>query len=92
MKGIFRVVQQGEAHAVPSKQNENGQTTKCTLMLQELGGKYENQYLCTLLGNAATAKFYEGDLVAASIRFSTRDHNGTTYQDLLISEIIKVAP
>ena len=90
MKSIFKVVQQGEAFAVPRKQNENGQTMKCNIVLQELGGKFEDQFAGTLLGNTATCKFYPGDVVAASLRFSTRDYNGATYQDVLVTEIIKI--
>ena len=90
MKAIFKVVQQGEAFAVQSKQNENGQTMKCNIVLQELGGKFEDQFVGSMLGNMATAKFYAGDVVAASLRFSTRDYNGATYQDVLVNEIIKI--
>ena len=90
MKGFFKVVQQGEAFAVQSQKAEGGQTMKCNIVLQELGGKYEDQYLGVLLGNVAQCKFYPGELVAASLRFSTRDHNGQTYQDILVTEILKL--
>ena len=49
---IMRVVQQGEAFAVQSQKSESGQTTKCNIVLQEMGGKYENQYAAAMLGNA----------------------------------------
>lgn len=90
MKGFFKVVQQGEAFAVQSQKAEGGQTMKCNIVLQELGGKYEDQYLGVLLGNVAQCKFYPGELVAASLRFSTRDHNGQTYQDILVTQILKL--
>ena len=97
MKSIFKVVQQGEAFAVQSRRAMDstgspteGQTMKCNIVLQELGGKFENQYVGTMLGNAAQCKFYPGDVVAASLRFSTRDYNGATYQDILVVEIIKL--
>ena len=60
MKAIFKVVQQGEAFAVQSKQNENGQTMKCNIVLQELGGKFEDQFVGSMLGNMASSKFYAG--------------------------------
>ena len=41
---IMRVVQQGETFAVQSQKSENGQIMKCNIVLQEMGGKYENQY------------------------------------------------
>lgn len=90
MKSIFKVVQQGEAFAVQSQKAEGGQTMKCSIVLQEIGGKFEDQYVGAMLGNAATCKFYPGDVVAASLRFQTRDYNGATYQDILVNEIIKL--
>ena len=90
MKAIFKVVQQGEAFAVQSQKSDSGQTMKCNIVLQELGGKFENQYVGAMLGNAAQRKFYPGDVVAASLRFSTRDYNGATYQDILVTDIVKL--
>ena len=58
MNGMFmRVVQQGEAFAVQSQKSENGQMMKCNIVLQEMGGKYENQYAAVMLGNMAQCKF-----------------------------------
>ena len=63
--------------------------SKSTIVLQELGGKYENTYVVTLLGNAATCQYYSGDLVFAALRFTTREYNGVTYQDIMANEMIK---
>ena len=52
--------------------------------------KFENQFVGAMLGNAAQCKFYPGDVVAASLRFSTRDYNGATYQDILVTDIVKL--
>lgn len=90
MKSIFKVVQQGEAFAVQSQKSDSGQTMKCNIVLQEMGGKYESQYVGAMLGNAAQCKFYPGDVVAASLRFSTREYNGATYQDILVTDIVKI--
>ena len=92
MKSIFKVVQQGEAFAVQSQKSDSGQTMKCNIVLQELGGKYENQYVGAMLGNAALCKFYPGDVVAASLRFSAREYNGQIYQDILVTDIVKISP
>lgn len=91
MKTIFKVVQQGETFAVQSPKAERGQTLKCNIVLQELGGNLENQYVCTMLGNMALCRFYAGNVVAASLHFSTRDHNGAKYQDILVTEIVKLS-
>ena len=87
---IMKVVQQGEAFAVQSQKAESGQTMKCNIVLQEMGGKYENQYAAAMLGNVAQCRFTPGDLVVAALRFSTREYNGPVYQDILVTDIEKV--
>ena len=77
----MRVVQQGEAFAVQSQKSENGQMMKCNIVLQEMGGKYENQYAAAMLGNMAQCKYAPGELVAVTLRFTTHEHNGQVYQD-----------
>lgn len=67
---IMRVVKQGEAFAVQSQKSENGQMMKCNIVLQEMGGKYENQYAAAMLGNMAQCKFAPGALVAVTLRFT----------------------
>ena len=90
MKQIFKVVAQSETFAVPSQKAEGGQISKCNVVLQELGGKYENSYVAAILGEQARTRFELNDLVVASLRFSTREYNGQTYQDIVVSEIIKI--
>ena len=86
---ITRVVQQGEVFAVQSQKSENGQMMKCNIILQEMGGKYENQYVAAMLGNVALCRFDAGTLVAVTLRFTTREHNGAHYQDILVTDIAK---
>ena len=90
MRTFFRVKAQSETSSVPSQKAEGGQISKCNIVLQELGGKYENSYVATILGEQANIRFELDDLVAASLRFSTREYNGQTYQDIVVSEIIKI--
>ena len=85
----MRVVQQGEVFAVQSQKSENGQLMKCNIVLQEMGGKFENQYVATMLGNMAMYKLAPGDLVAVTLRFSTREYNGQVFQDILLTDIYK---
>ncbi len=89
MKQIFRVVSQTEPIAVQSQKSENGQTSKCTITLQEFGGKYEDTFVATMLGNTAQCRFYKDDLVIASLRFTTREYNGQNYQDIVVNDISK---
>ena len=81
---------QSETFSVPSQKAEGGQICKCNIVLKELGGKYENSYVATILGEQARIRFELDDLVAASLRFSTREYNGQVYQDIVVSEIIKI--
>ena len=88
---VFRVVRQGEAFSVQSKQSENGQIKKCNIVLKELGGgKFENEYVCAMLGNLAGCRFFEGDVVVATLRFSTHEYQGQTFQEILATDIVKI--
>ena len=62
---------------------------KRTLVLQELGGKYEPTYVVSVLGSLATLEFQEGDLVIATLRFSSREYNGQMFMDVVATELIK---
>ncbi len=84
---IMRVVQQGEAFAVQSQKSESGQVKKCHILLQEFGGKYADQYACTMLGNAATCRFSRDELVTVSLRFTVNEYEGRHYQDILVADI-----
>ena len=87
---ILKVVRQGEAFMVDSQKAEGGKLAKCNILLQEMGGKYENQYAATMLGNMAQLKFYPGDLVLATLRFQTREYNGQVFQDILLTDVDKM--
>ena len=100
---ILRVVRQGEAFSVQRQsrpqvkaasdreQSESGSLQKCTIVLRELGGsKFENEYVCTMLGNLAGCRFYDGDVVAATLRFSTHEYQGQAFQEVLATDIVKI--
>lgn len=70
-----------------SEKSDTGQLNKRNLVLKELGGKFENEYVVSVLGNAASLQFYEGDLVAVTLRFQTREYNGQVFQDITVMEI-----
>lgn len=90
MKQIFKVVSQGETITIPSQKTESGKTFKSNIVLQEIGGKYADTYVAALLGNAAQCRFFAGETVVAALRFSTREHNGQTYQDIVVDDIVKL--
>lgn len=88
---IFKVVRQGEPFSVQSQKSESGQITKCNIVLRELGGsKFENEFVCSMLGNLAECKFYEGDVVAATLRFSTHEYQGQVFQEILATDIVTI--
>ena len=85
---ILRVVKCGECFTVKSEKSEGGVLNKRTLVLQELGGKYENSYVVSALGNLASIQFSEGDLVIATLRFQSREYNGQMFMDVIATELI----
>ena len=87
---ILKVVRQGEAFSVQSAKAEAGQIQKCNIVLKELGGKFENEYVCAMLGSLAACRFYEGDVVLATLRFSTHEYQGQTFQEILVTELVKI--
>ena len=88
---ILKVVRQGEAFGVQSAKAESGTIQKCNIVLREMGGgKFENEYVCAMLGNLAACRFYEGDVVAATLRFSTHEYQGQTFQEILATDIVKI--
>jgi hypothetical protein len=88
---ILKVVRQGEAFSVQSTKSESGAIQKCNIVLKELGSKFENEYVCAMLGNLAACRFYEGDIVIATLRFSTHEYQGQTFQEILATDVVKIS-
>ena len=89
--GFFKVVSQSEVTYIPSTRQEGGQLAKCLIRLREFGGKYGNEYACTMFGNLAQCRFFEGDLVVASLRFQVHEVNGTVYQEVIANDVVKLS-
>lgn len=88
---VFRVVSQGVVTYIPSTKQEGGQLAKCVIRLKEFGGaKFGNEYACTLFGNLAQCKFYEGDLVVASLRFQVHEVNGNCFQEVVVNDMVSL--
>ena len=88
---IYHVVSQGDVSYVASQKAESGQLAKCVIRLKEFGGsKFGNEYACTMFGNLALCKFYEGDLVAASLRFQVHEVNGAIYQEVIANDVVEL--
>jgi hypothetical protein len=63
---------------------------KCYIRLRELGGEYEDEYQCALLGNIALCRFAVDKTVVAVMRFSTYESNGTFYQEVVAKDIVPI--
>ena len=89
---VFRVVSQSDVTYIPSTKQEGGQLAKCLIRLKEFGsGKFGDEYACTMFGSLATCKFYEGDLVVASLRFQVHEVNGAVYQEVIANDVVKLS-
>ena len=91
MQTLFlKVVKCGEMFSVKSEKSETGQLNKRNVVLKELGGKFENEYAATLLGEMAAADLKEGIIIGATLRFQTREYNGQMFQDIVVTEMFIV--
>ena len=84
---ILKVIKSGEELTVKSENSGTGQLKKRILVLKELGGDYENEYVVSVLGNAASLVWYEGDLVVVTLRCKTKSNNGHIFQDITVKDI-----
>ena len=87
---ILRVKKSGAMTSMQSEKAEGGVLNKRTLVLQELGGKYANSYVVTVLGNLATIEFAENELVVCSMRFQVREYQGQYFMDIVANDIVKL--
>ena len=91
MTKIYYVVSQTDVSYVASQKAEGGQLAKCVIRLREFGGsRFGNEYVGTMFGNLALCRFYEGDLVAASLQFQVHEVNGDVYQEVVVNDVVKL--
>ena len=88
MNKIFKVVAWSQPQEI---QTQNGSMKKATVQLQEIGGQYQDKFICSAFGEQATKQLPVGTPVAAKLRFFTHEHEGRTYQDIVADEIISLA-
>lgn len=91
MVKIQKIIAQSPLRTVQVIRDE-GQTTLqvCTLMAQEVGGKYANSYAIQLFGDMATQVFNPGELVLAALRFKARQNGESIFQDVVADEILRL--
>ena len=57
------------------------------IRLKELGGDYEDEYVCVMFGNLAQCRFETGSTVVAALRFMAHETQGTFFQDVVATDI-----
>jgi len=91
MKGLFRVLKKTDA--VTLTKQDGTQTQKATLIVQVIGGRYEDTFAAVMLGNDAAFGFDPGEIVCASLRFTARESiqgQGQYFQDVLLQDVVKL--
>ena len=88
MKQTMRVVAQTEPQLITKQDGTRIQ--KCTIVLQEIGGKYDDSFVAVLLGNMSNCKLAQGDIVAVGLRFTHREYNGQYFMDCSVQDIVKL--
>ena len=88
---IYYVVSQTDASYVASQKAEGGQLAKCLIRLKKFGGgKFGDEYCCTMFSNLAQCRFAEGSLVAASLRFQVHEVNGAMYEEIVANDLVSL--
>lgn len=87
MKTLFRVIVKTDP--VTETKADGTTSQMATIVLQEVGGRYEDTYAVTMFDNAATLNFYPQEIVWASLRMCSRERQGKYYQDVILKDIIK---
>ena len=88
---ILRVQAQTTIKTVQVKSEEGKQTAICTLMVQELGGKWADSLAVQLYGDMAQKVYQPGELIVAVLRFRARPVDAERiFQDVTADEIVRL--
>lgn len=87
----MRVTKLGNLETYTSNKAEVGTVEKRNVVLQSIGGKYEDAFVVALFGLAARQPLAVGDIVAAKLSYLTHDYQNQTYQDVIAREVVKLS-
>lgn len=87
---ILKVKQVGKTTTFTSQKPELGQQERRQIVLQALGGDYEDTFSVTCFGMQARQPMAVGDIVAARLQMLTHEYQGQTYQDCIAREIVSL--
>ena len=92
MRTFFMVDSLGDTFTIPSQKAKDGVMYKRVVALTEVGVKYGDRVVATLLGeDARDTLFGEGDFILASVRFNTHEYNGQVYMDAVMEDYLAIA-
>lgn len=86
MLKICRVVSKTDPVQVASTKSQTGTTTKQSLVLQEVDGRFGDTFVVTCIGQDLS-NINTGNVVTAGMQFTVNEYNGNNYQDILLREI-----
>lgn len=87
---ILKVKQVGQMTTFTSQKAEVGTQEKRQVVLQSLGGDYEDSFSATVFGLQARQPIAVGDIVAAKLAMLTHEYQGQTYQDCVVRELVPI--
>lgn len=86
-QAIFSVVRADEPVQAERPDQPGKVTKRRSVVLREWGSKFSDEYVCTIVGDAADGQLKAGDVCIAAIQFKANEYNGRFYQDATIFEI-----
>lgn len=88
MTSIFKVIFVGEPCSITRK--DGSEAVKQSITIREIGGKYDNHFVATWIGNSM-CNLAPGSTIAAALRFSVRNYEGQDYQDIVLQEYVPIS-
>jgi len=88
MKTICKVLDVSTPQNISKK--DGTLAVKHTLILSEMGGKFEDMYAVAWIG-PDTINLKIGDTIAAVLRFSVNSFEGKDFQDILLVDYLPLA-
>lgn len=85
---ICRVVSQTQKVSITTK--EGNPMSKCNIRLKAIGGPYADEFWCSVLGTQADLEFQSDEKVAVVLKHTIHENNGNIFNDVTVSEIIKI--
>lgn len=86
-QAFFSVVNIGDVVQAERADQPGKVTKRRSVVLREWGSKFSDEFVCSIVGDAADVSLKVGDVCLAAIQFKANEYNGRFYQDATIFEI-----